>query len=83
MAEGHTLKSSVIIDDYLAYPQSNNNEEEHLTSRAVNLIYSEKEFSWEGSLDELKSLVKYDVQLQGKRTSPGGQVKLFTSCNYI
>ena len=83
MDEGHTLENSVIIEDYFAYPQSNNNEEEHLISRAVNLTYSAKEFAWEGSLEELKAFVKYDLQLQGKWTSPGGEVKLFTSCNYI
>ena len=31
----------------------------------------------------LKAFVKYDLQLQEKWTSPGGEVKLFTSCNYI
>jgi hypothetical protein len=66
MDEGHTLENSVIIEDYFAYPQSNNNEEEHLISRAVNLTYTVKEFAWEGSLEELKAFVKYDLQLQGK-----------------
>ena len=83
MDEGHTLENSVIIEDYFAYPQSNDNEEENLISRTVNLTYSAKEFAWEGSLEELKAFVKYDLQRQGRWTSPGGEVKLFTSCNYI
>ncbi|CAB4016736.1 Scavenger receptor cysteine-rich type 1 M130 [Paramuricea clavata] len=61
MDEGHTLENSVIIEDYLAYPQSNNNEEEHLTSKTVNLIYSAKEFAWEEPLEELKAFKKLSI----------------------
>ena len=42
MDEGHTLENSVIIEDYFAYPQSNNNEEEHLISRALILLTQPK-----------------------------------------
>ncbi|CAB4007987.1 Hypothetical predicted protein [Paramuricea clavata] len=69
MDEGHTLENSVIIEDYFAYPQSNNNEEEHLTSKAVNLIYSAKEFAWEGSLEELKALKKLSIVCDGHNQS--------------
>ncbi len=37
MADGHALESSVIIEDYFAYPRSIDSGEEHPVSKSINL----------------------------------------------
>jgi hypothetical protein len=44
------------------------------------LHFNCNEFVWDGNLDELKEFVQDDLQLlNGKWSSPGGEVKLFTN----
>ena len=83
MADGHAFDDSVIIEDYFAYPQSIENGEEVPSSKSTNLTFSGKEFAWQGSLDQLKDFLNYSLKFEGKWTSPGGDVKLVTNCDYI
>ena len=84
MAVGCDLKSSIVVEDHFAFSQrtvrTDDGENEQLYNTA-SLLYSENEFSWEGSLDELKAFVQNELKLRGKWTSPGGEVKLFTGVN--
>ena len=60
------------------------NGEEVPASKLTNLTFSGKGFAWHRSLDQLKDFLKYNLKLEGKWTSPGGDVKLLvTSCDYI
>ena len=80
---GPTLNSSVIIDDYFSFPQTSNQANTPLSStpyKQKNLLCFGKEFTWESCLESLKKFVQADLNLHGKWTSPGGEVKLFT-CN--
>ena len=80
---GPTLNSSVIIDDYFSFPQTSNQPNTPLSStpyKQKNLLCFGKEFTWESCLESLKKFVQTDLNLHGKWTSPGGEVKLLT-CN--
>lgn len=86
MADRRAMDSSIIIEDYFTFPQSLHKEDSLITStptKLTNLINTGNEFAWKGSLEGLKIFVQTDLKLQGKWTSPGGEVKLFTSKNYV
>jgi hypothetical protein len=51
--------------------------------RATNLIKLGEELFWEGSLECLNNFVKVDLNIEGKWTSPGGEVKVFTTKDHI
>ena len=83
MMAGPTLNSSVIIDDHFSFPQTSNQLNTPLSStpyKQKKLLCFGKEITWKGCLDDLRKFVQADLKLQGKWTSPGGEVKLFT-CN--
>ena len=72
------LDSSFLVEDYFTSYKSSDNECLISTSKRSYLISLDSEFSWEGSLDELKAFVQDKLCLQGKWTSPRREVKLFT-----
>lgn len=82
MADDHAFDNSVIIEDYFAYPQTIENGKEDPAPKTTNLTFSGKEFAWQGSIEQLRDFLKYNLKLEGKWTSPGGDTKLFTSCDY-
>ena len=43
------------------------------------LLYDNGKYWWTGSLDELKQFVDENLEIKGKWTSPGGNVKLFNA----
>ena len=51
-------------------------------SKLSNLIKLDKELAWIGSLESLKLFVQSDLNIEGQWSSPGGEVKQFTSENY-
>ena len=66
MADGHALESSVIIEDYFAYPRSiDSGAEEHPVSKSINLTFSNEKFAWQGFLHELKAFVQNDLRHEG------------------
>ena len=50
--------------------------------KEANLFYQDNKFFWKGCLKSLKKFVGEDLNLHGNWTSPGGEVKLFTSEDY-
>ena len=83
MADDHAFDNSVIIEDYFAYTQTVENGKEYPAPKITNLTFSGKEFAWQGSIEQLRDFLKYNLKLEVKWTSPGGDTKLFTSCDYI
>ena len=51
-------------------------------SKKVNLIYKGSEFARNGCLESLKEFVRVDLNLRGKWSSPGGEVKLFKESEF-
>ena len=47
-----------------------------------NLVKLDKELAWNGLLEGLKLFVQSDLSIEGQWSSPGGEVKQFTSKNY-
>ena len=45
------------------------------------MLTSKLQYSWDGSPQELKSFVYGQLGLNGKWSSPGGEVKLFVNLN--
>jgi hypothetical protein len=43
------------------------------------MLVSKIEYYWQGTLRELKLFVEANLKLQGKWSSPGGEVKLLTA----
>jgi hypothetical protein len=79
------LEGSVIIEDHFSFPQSileQNMPTTSTPSKLSNLIKLDKELAWIGSLESLKLFVQSDLNIEGQWTSPGGEVKQFTSENY-
>ena len=85
MACGHALETSVIIEDHFSFPK-NIQEQNILTTstpyKLSNLVKLDKELGWNGSLERLKLFVQSDLSMEGQWSSPGGEVKQFTSKNY-
>ena len=80
---GPILNSSVIIDGHFSFPQTSNQVNTPLSCtpyKQKKPLCFGKEFTWEGCLDDLRKFVQANLKLQGKWTSPGSEVKLFT-CN--
>ena len=56
----------------------------HKSLVTPRLHFNRNEFVWDGNLDELKQFVQDDLQLlNGKWSSPGGEVKLFTNPTFV
>ncbi len=86
MASRRMLNDSVIVEDYFTSPkkQEQNNIVTTFTPlRAANLIKLGEELFWEGSLECLKNFVMVDLNIEGKWTSPSGEVKVFTTKDHI
>ena len=47
------------------------------------LLYDNGKYWWTGSLDELKQFVDENLEIKGKWTSPGGNVKLFNATDIV
>ena len=47
-----------------------------------SIIYKGSEFAWNGCLKSLKKFVHVDLNLRGKWSSPGGEVKLFKESEF-
>ena len=81
MADGRPqLNDSVLIDDYFALSETLPNQNVLIASTPstkANLTYKGNEFAWNGCLESLKCFVQTDLNLRGKWSSPGGEVKLF------
>ena len=43
------------------------------------LLYDTGKYWWTGSLDELKQFVDKNLEIMGKWSSPGGNIKLFAA----
>jgi hypothetical protein len=85
MACRRALEGSVIIEDHFSFPQSileQNMPTTSTPSKLSNLIKLDKELAWIGSPESLKLFVQSDLNIEGQWTSPGGEVKQFTSENY-
>ena len=65
MTVGCVLESSIIVEDHFAFSQRTNDEENKQLYNTTSLLYSEDEFSWEGSLDELKAFIQHELKLRG------------------
>lgn len=86
MASRLTLNDSIIVEDYFSSPKKQEQNNIVTTStprRATNLIKLGEELFWEGSLECFKNFVKVDLNIEGKWTSPGGEVKVFTTKDHI
>ena len=80
MADRPQLNCSVLIDDYVASSETLLGQSALIAStpsKKVNLINKGNEFAWNGCLESLKNFVHADLNLRGKWSSPGGEVKLF------
>ena len=80
MADGPQLNCSVLINDYFACSETLLGQSALIAStpsKKVNLINKGNEFAWNGCLESLKNFVHADLNLRGKWSSPGGEVKLF------
>jgi hypothetical protein len=78
------FEASVIIEDHFSLPQSileQNMPTTSTPSKLSNLIKLDKELAWIGSLESLKLFVQSDLNIVGQWSSPGGEVKQFTSEN--
>ena len=86
MVKGPLLNSSVLVEDYFSSPQCLYQQSAVITStpcKEANLFYQDNKFAWKGCLKSLKNLfAKSSANLHGNWTSPGGEVKLFTSKDY-
>ncbi|CAB4005661.1 Hypothetical predicted protein [Paramuricea clavata] len=86
MASRRMLNDSVIVGDYFSSPkkqEQNNIVTISTPRRATNLIKLGEELFWESSLECLKNFVKVDLNIEGKWTSPGGEVKVFTTKDHV
>ena len=86
MAHRRTLNDSLIVDDYFSSPKKKEQNDIITISapdRTPNLIKLDVELFWESSLQCLKDFVKVDLNIEGKWTSPGGEVKVFTTKDFI
>ena len=55
-----------------------NDEANNVTSNLIsNLLFDDKGYLWKGTLQQLKRFVSKDLKLAGKRSSPGGERKIF------
>ena len=85
MACGHAFESSVIIEDHVGSSQSIP-EQTLLTtstpSKLWSLVKLDNQLAGNGSLKNLKLFVQSDLSIEGQWSSPGGEVKQFTSKYY-
>ena len=86
MACGHAFESSVIIEDHFGSSQGIP-EQNLLTtstpSKLSSLVKLDNELAWNGLLKSLKLFVQSGLSIEGQWSSPGGEVKQFTSKDYI
>ena len=47
------------------------------------LLYDIEKYWWTGSLDDLKQFVDKNLEIKGKWSLPGGNVKLFTATEQL
>ena len=73
---------TVVLEDYFTSPETTSKQNLIITSapaKVINLVCLEKELYWKGCLQSLKKIVEDELNIAGKLSSPGGDVKLFTS----
>ena len=51
---------AIVVEDHFAFSQRTDDGENEQLYNTASLLYSENEFSWEGSLDELKAFVQHE-----------------------
>ncbi|XP_028409427.1 uncharacterized protein LOC114532034 [Dendronephthya gigantea] len=85
MAYGRVFDNSVIIEDHFSFNQEID-EHSMVTStpaKQSNLIEINDELVWNGSYENLKLFIQSDLGIEGQWKSTGGEVKKFTSKNYV
>ena len=83
--DGPQLNGSVLFDDYFAHSGTLIRQNALIVStpsKKVNLISNGSEFAWNGCLKSLEKFVHVDLNLRGKWSSPGGEVKLFKESEF-
>ena len=79
MDDGHDSVSSSNFTNYQSHKDNNVHE-----NQMTKFLYQEGEdFFWMGDLNDLKQFVETSLNLHGKWSSPGGDVKQFTAEEFV
>ncbi len=79
MDDGHDSVSSSSFTNYQSHKDKNVHE-----NQMAKFLYQEGEdFFWRGDLNDLKQFVETSLNLHGKWSSPGGDVKQYTGEEFV
>ncbi len=79
MDDGHDSVSSSSFTNYQSHKDKNVHE-----NQMTKFLYQEGEdFFWRGDLNDLKQFVETSLNLHGKWSSPGGDVKQYTGEEFV